>query len=153
MGSMFGRRGKSLKELIGLQHEGLQELIRLQHEELRRWDEEARHRQEESSRRQEESRRRQEESRRRQEEWEEESRQWREESRQAIEKSNRAIEDFREFNREILLRNEKVYTSVLQRLELLAEEIREHRDETRAQTKALLRLLDRFDGPGGLAAA
>jgi hypothetical protein len=136
---MFGRRGKSLKELIGLQHEGLQELIRLQHEELRRWDEEARHRQEES--------------RRRQEEWEEESRQWREESRQAMERSARAIEDFREFNREILLRNEKVYTSVLQRLELLAEEIREHRDETRAQTKALLRLLDRFDGPGGLAAA
>jgi hypothetical protein len=129
---MFGRRGKSLKELIGLQHEGLQELIRLQHEELRRWDEEARHRQEESRHRQEE---------------------WEKESRQAMERSARAIEDFREFNREILLRNEKVYTSVLQRLELLAEEIREHRDETRAQTKALLKLLDRFDGPGGLAAA
>jgi hypothetical protein len=139
MGSMFGRRGKSLKELIGLQHEGLQELIRLQHEELRRWDEEARLRQEESRRRQEESRARQEE--------------WEKESRQAMERSARAIEDFREFNREILLRNEKVYTSVLQRLELLAEEIREHRDETRAQTKALLKLLDRFDGPGGLAAA
>ena len=58
----------------------------------------------------------------------------------------------REFNREILLRNEKVYTSVLERLDEMGKEIRENTAETRAGTQAILRLFDRFDEPGGAAA-
>ena len=58
------------------------------------------------------------------------------------------LEETREFNREILLRNEKVYTSVLARLEKLGEEMEEGRLQIRANTEAVLRLLDRFDEPG-----
>jgi hypothetical protein len=61
------------------------------------------------------------------------------------EKTLRALEETREFNREILLRNEKVYTRVLVELE-------EGRRQIQANTEALLRLLDRFDEPGGAAA-
>lgn len=57
----------------------------------------------------------------------------------------RAVEETREFNREILLRNEKVYTGVIVRLEELSEESRSSTEETKAQTKALLKLIDRFD--------
>ena len=74
--------------------------------------------------------------------------------------AKRRDEGFREFNREILLRNEKVYTSVLARLEELGEEIRSstaridsNTEETRAQTQALLRWIDRMDESGGAAAA
>jgi hypothetical protein len=61
------------------------------------------------------------------------------------EKTLRALEETREFNREILLRNEKVYTRVLVELE-------EGRRQIQANTEAVLRLLDRFDEPGGAAA-
>ncbi len=54
-------------------------------------------------------------------------------------------EKTREFEREILLRNEKVYTGVIVRLEELGEETRSNTEETRAQTKALLKLIDRLD--------
>jgi hypothetical protein len=61
------------------------------------------------------------------------------------EKTLRALEETREFNREILLRNEKVYTRALVELE-------EGRRQIQANTEAVLRLLDRFDEPGGAAA-
>jgi hypothetical protein len=61
------------------------------------------------------------------------------------EKTLRALEETREFNREILLRNENVYTRVLVELE-------EGRRQIQANTEAVLRLLDRFDEPGGAAA-
>jgi len=61
-------------------------------------------------------------------------------------------EKTREFEREILLRNEKVYTGVIVRLEELGEETRSNieqtrsnTEETRAQTQALLKLIDRLD--------
>jgi hypothetical protein len=54
------------------------------------------------------------------------------------EDSNRAWEDTREFNREILLRNEKVYTSVIAQLE-------ENTEQTRANTRAVLSVLDRLE--------
>lgn len=65
---------------------------------------------------------------------------------------DRALEETREFNREILLRNEKVYTGVIVRLEELGEEtranteqIRSNTEETRAQTQALLKVIDQLD--------
>jgi uncharacterized protein with HEPN domain len=68
------------------------------------------------------------------------------------ERYRRLQEETREFNREILLRNEKVYTSVIAQMERLGEEIEEGRKQIRANTEAVLRLLDRFDNPGGAAA-
>jgi hypothetical protein len=59
--------------------------------------------------------------------------------------SQRRDEEMREFNREILLRNEKVYTAMIAQLE-------ENTEQTRANTKAVLSLLDRFNGSGGITA-
>jgi hypothetical protein len=55
------------------------------------------------------------------------------------EKFNELREETREFNREILLRNEKVYTSVIAEME-------EGREQIRANTQAVLSMLDRFNG-------
>ena len=89
-----------------------------------------------------------------------ESRERKEEFERLMAASERRTEETREYSREILLRNEKVYTSVLARLEEMGEEIRKstaqiksNTEETRAQTQALLGLIDRFDEPGGAAAA
>jgi hypothetical protein len=68
------------------------------------------------------------------------------------EEIQREMEKTREFNREILLRNEKVYTSVIRKLEEQSAEIKENTARTRAGTQAILRLLDRFDDPGGATA-
>lgn len=54
-------------------------------------------------------------------------------------------EEFREFNREILLRNEKIYTALIAEME-------EGRKQIQANTKAVLSMLDRFEGSGGIAA-
>ena len=64
------------------------------------------------------------------------------------EKYQRLVEETREFNREILLRNEKVYTSVIAKLEKQSKEIAENTARTRAGTEAILKLLDRFDDSG-----
>lgn len=56
-----------------------------------------------------------------------------------------ALEETREFNREILLRDEKVYTAAIAEME-------EGRRQIRADTEAVLRLLDRFDRPEGAPA-
>ncbi len=50
----------------------------------------------------------------------------------------------REFSREILLRNEKVYTAVI-------AEIQDMREQVQANTKAVLSVLDRLEGTGGAA--
>ncbi len=63
------------------------------------------------------------------------------------------VEETRGFNREILLRNEKVYMAAIVQLEENTEQTRANIEETRAQTQALLRLIDRFDEPDGAAAA
>jgi hypothetical protein len=57
----------------------------------------------------------------------------------------RRDEEIREFNREILLRNEKVYTSMIAQIE-------EGREQIRANTQAVLSVLDRLEGSGGAAA-
>jgi hypothetical protein len=54
-------------------------------------------------------------------------------------------EETREFNREILLRNEKVYTAVIVEME-------EGRKQVQANTKAVLSVLDRLDGSDGVSA-
>jgi hypothetical protein len=68
-----------------------------------------------------------------------------EELRKRDEEFRGLVEETREFNREILLRNEKVYTSMIVQLE-------ENTEQTRANTKAVLSMLDRFNGSGGVAA-
>lgn len=82
------------------------------------------------------------------------------EARRREEKLERLVDETREFNREILLRNEKVYTAMIAQLEknteqmrLDNEQIRSNTEETRAQTQALLKLIDRFDQPGNSATA
>ena len=75
--------------------------------------------------------------------------------------------ELRQFLREFLVRFDRIIERHDQRLEeemarhadrfdALTREIRDHREETRAQTQAILRLLDRmsrFDGNGGEAPA
>ncbi len=55
-------------------------------------------------------------------------------------------EEFREFNREVLLRNEKIYTGLIAEME-------EGRKQLQANTKAVLSVLDRLEGLGGATAA
>jgi len=76
-----------------------------------------------------------------------------EEFERVMEESERRTEETREYNREILLRNEKVYTSVIAQLEENTAKVHSSTEETRAQTQALLRLIDRMDQAGGAAAA
>jgi hypothetical protein len=54
-------------------------------------------------------------------------------------KSDAQAEETREFNREILLRNEKVYTRLI-------AEIEDQRKQIQANTQAVLSMLDRFNG-------
>jgi hypothetical protein len=131
-GVTHAARPETISFIFGRDKVSLRELIRNQHDEFIQYQ---RRRDEEQRRRAEDQRRRDEEQRRRDEEF------------------RSLVEETREYNREILLRNEKVYTGVIARLEELGEETRSNIEETRAQTQALLRLIDRFDEPGGAAAA
>ena len=63
----------------------------------------------------------------------------REEAQESRERLDALVEETREFNHEILLRNEKVYTSVI-------AEIEEWRKQIRANTQAVLSVLDRLNG-------
>ncbi len=74
-----------------------------------------------------------------------ESRRRDEEAKRREEEGKRLTEEMREFNREILLRNEKVYTSMIAQLE-------ENTAQTRANTQAVLSMLDRFNDSGEAAA-
>ena len=71
---------------------------------------------------------------------------------ESVDRYEGPLEETREFNREILLRNEKVYMSAIADMERLGKEMEEGRRQIRANTEAVLRLLDRFDEPGGAAA-
>jgi hypothetical protein len=97
-----------------------------------RWDAEAR-------RRDEETKKRDEEARRREEQWSAEAGKRDEEARESRERLDALVEETREFNREILLRNEKVYTSVIAEME-------EWRKQIQANTRAVLSVLDRLNG-------
>jgi hypothetical protein len=86
-------------------------------------------------------------------------------TRQAVERSTEEIslsrqarEGDREYMRELTVRNERVFRDLSASIQAgtreILEEVREGREEQRAQTQALLRLIDRMDrlGPGGAAA-
>lgn len=60
-------------------------------------------------------------------------------TREREKKSEEVREESREFNREILLRNEKVYTSMIVQME-------ENTEQIRANTQAVLSMLDRLNG-------
>jgi hypothetical protein len=64
--------------------------------------------------------------------------------------------ELREFMREMILRLDRITDRHIRRLDALTDEILDHRDETRAQTQAILKLLDRmsrFDEGSGEAPA
>lgn len=103
--------------MLGLPRESLRELIRAQREESKRY-------------------------------WEkrdEEFRAYQTELHLLRKKAEAREEETREFNREILLRNEKVYKAVIAEME-------EGRKQIRANTKAVLSALDRLNGSDGLVA-
>ncbi len=142
--------------MFGRHRESLRELIRSQHEESRRYQE----KRDAESRRYWEARDekferswgvRAEESKRYEEKRDAEVRAYVEEVREQRAKLDKLrdaaeaqAEGTRQFNREILLRNEKVYTSLIAEME-------EGRKQIQANTRAVLSVLDRLDGSGGLA--
>jgi hypothetical protein len=128
---MFGRR-VSLRDLVRNQHEEFTAYQERRDEEWRQRDAEFR---EESRLRAEEAELRAEEAKLRAEE-----------SRQREERLKRLEEETREYNREMLLRNEKVYKAVI-------AEVEEGRRQIQANTKAVLSVLDRLQDSGGAAAA
>ena len=69
-----------------------------------------------------------------------------EEAQKRDEETRKRDEEFREFNREILLRNEKVYTSVIAEMERNSLRIDEGTKQLRANTQAVLSVLDRLNG-------
>jgi hypothetical protein len=81
---------------------------------------------------------------RRQDVREEEFRVYRQESRRLLQAEKARTEDLREFIREILLRNEKFYTAIV-------AEVNEARAQIRANTEAVLGVLDRLNGSEGTA--
>lgn len=69
-----------------------------------------------------------------------------EEWRQRDAEFRNLVEETREYNREMLLRNEKVYKAVI-------AEVEEGRKQIAANTQAVLSVLDRLEGSSGTAAA
>jgi hypothetical protein len=106
---------------------------------LERRDKEARKRDAEIA---EEARKRDEEAHRRSEE----GNARRAELQRLREKAEAQEEGTREFNREILLRNEKVYTTVIAEMERNSRRIDEGTKQLRANTQAVLSVLDRHKG-------
>jgi hypothetical protein len=66
------------------------------------------------------------------------------------EEINRETGEARQFNRELLIRLEKTYANLGTTLELMGERIEANTEEVKAQTDAILQLLDHFkDSNGG----
>lgn len=141
---------------MSAQEEREKESVRRHQEFLRRNDKDERDALRRHQEHERESERRHRESMRRLDARDREARSYAEEARAYVEESKVAqeemrresdarTEELREFNREILLRNEKVYTALI-------AEIEEGRKQIQANTKAVLSVLDRLDGSGGLAA-
>jgi hypothetical protein len=82
-------------------------------------------------------------------------------TREEVRLSRESRDDLREFMRETTLRIDRMFSDLSAAMQdhgaafrEVASEVREGRDEQRAQTQALLRLIDRMDrlDPGGAAA-
>jgi len=119
---VFATRKNSLAQVLNRELATTRKLIADQHQEFMSYQ--AR-RDREAKRREEEAKRREEEAKRREEERKQEG-------------EARTVE-MREFMREILLRNEKVYTAMIAEME-------EGRKQIAANTKAVLSVLDRLNG-------
>jgi hypothetical protein len=61
----------------------------------------------------------------------------------------REISETRLFNRELLLGLEKTYANLGSTMELVGDELGELKEAVRAQTEAILRLVDRFEDTDG----
>lgn len=61
----------------------------------------------------------------------------------------RELSETRVFNRELLLRMEKTYANLNASLVYVGEELSELKAAVRAQTDAIMRLVDRFEEPEG----
>lgn len=68
------------------------------------------------------------------------------------EASDARAEEIREYNREMLLRNEKVYTTVIAEMEEGRRQLEEGTKQIQANTQAVLSVLDRLNGSGGATA-
>ncbi len=135
---MFSRRKESLRELIQQQRRESER----RHEESERRHQESERRHEEFLQREE---KRKKEFDRYMEKRDEESRKREAEGREREARLELLTEETREFNREILLRNEKVYTRLIVQME-------ENTEQIRVNTRAVLSVLDRLNGPGEAAA-
>jgi hypothetical protein len=80
-----------------------------------------------------------------------EAREHRQEVRKLLDAEKSRTEDLRRFIREILLRNEKVVNRQIAEIAAMTAEINEGRKQLRANTKAVLSVLDRLEGAGGAA--
>jgi ATPase subunit of ABC transporter with duplicated ATPase domains len=141
IGFVFGCRSNILQE-FRLQQENREAEARQRDEEFKRQQE----------KREAEAKERSEEFRRYQEKRDEEFRSHQAQLDRLRVAAEAREEETREFNREILLRNEKVYKAVIVELEKGAKQLEEGSKQIRANTQAVLRVLDRLDGPDGLAA-
>jgi hypothetical protein len=65
------------------------------------------------------------------------------------EEFSREAAEARQFNRELLIRLEKTYGNLGTTLELIGERIEANTEEVKAQTDAILQLLDYFKGSNG----
>src|ERR1700712_5374467 len=78
-----------------------------------------------------------------------EMREVREETRDLRADYDHEIRESRLFNRELLIRLEKTYDSLGATLERMGEQIDRNTEEVKAQTQAILRLVDRFEDMNG----
>jgi chromosome segregation ATPase len=79
----------------------------------------------------------------------EEMEELREETRDLRADYDHEIVESRLFNRELLIRLEKTYAKLGATLERMGERIDRNTEEVKAQTQAILRLVDRFEDMNG----
>jgi hypothetical protein len=65
------------------------------------------------------------------------------------EKYDRELAETRRFNREMLTRLDETYANLTATMQLVVDELHEVKLTVRAQTEAILKLVDRFEDPGG----
>jgi hypothetical protein len=77
-----------------------------------------------------------------------------------MQRNEHAFDGLRDFVREMVIRFERVdarsearHERMIERMDRLTEIVIDHRDEGRAQTRALLQVLDRLEGSGPAPAA
>jgi chromosome segregation ATPase len=79
----------------------------------------------------------------------EEMREVREETRDLRADYDHEVAESRLFNRELLIRLEKTYENLGTTLKHMGEQIDANTEEVRAQTQAILKLVDRFEDTNG----